>query len=92
MTIIEYIKNVKRKCDCNKGLVWWKKEYKIRIRARGHWINDFVQLITEQDKYKTEHRYIAECEICGKFYFATERKKDMIDNLKFLDFGYKEKL
>lgn len=92
MAIIEYIKNVKRRCDCNKGLVWHKKKYQKRIMARGHWMNDFLQLLAEQDKYKTEHRYIAECEICGKFYFATERKKDMIDNLKFLEFGYKEKL
>lgn len=61
-------------------------------KAHFEWMNDFVQLLTKQYKYKTEHRYIAECEICGKFYFATERKKDMIVNLKFLDLGYKKKL
>ena len=92
MTILEYIKNVKRKCDCGEGLVYWKKEYKRRIKAKGHWVNDFVQLQIGNDKYKTLHKYIAECEICGKFYFATEKRKDMIDGLKFLDFGYEKKL
>ena len=91
MSILEYIKTIKRTCDCGKGLVYWKKEYKKRIRARGHWTNDFAQLLTDTSKYKIEYGYIAECEVCGKFYFATEKKKNMIDGLKFLGFGYRKK-
>jgi len=91
MTIVEYIKYIKRRCDCNKGLVYWKKEWKSRIRARGHWMNDYAQLLTNTSKYRTKYRYIAECELCGKFYFATKRKKEMIISLKFLNFGYKKK-
>jgi hypothetical protein len=91
MNQIEYIKTVKRKCECCKALVWWKKESKRRIPAKGHWMNDFAQLILKKDKYRKEIRYIAECEKCGKFYFATLTKKQMIESLKYLNFGYKEK-
>jgi len=90
MTQVEYLKNNK-KFSCCKSLVYYKEEYKRRIRARGHWMNDFVQLLTDTNKYKTEHRYIAECETCGKFYFATTTKKAMIDSLKCLELDYKHK-
>jgi general stress protein 26 len=72
-------------------LVWWKKEYEERIRARGHWMNDFCKLLTNTSNYKPAHRYIAECKTCGKFYFATETKKAMIENLKYLGDAYSEK-
>lgn len=91
MTPVEYIKYIKRRCNCDKGLVYWKKEWKSRIRARGHWMNDYTQLLMNTSKYKTKHRYIAECELCGKFYFATEKRKEMIESLKFLNFGYKKR-
>jgi hypothetical protein len=92
VTQVEYLKNVKMKCNCCKCLVYYKKEYKVRIVARGHWMNDFAQLLANTSKYKTDHRYIAECGTCGKFYFATSTKKDMIDSLKYLELDYKQKV
>jgi len=89
--MLEYLKNVKRKCDCDGGLVWYRHEYSVRIRAGGDWLNDYAQLLSGCSKYKIKHRYKAECEICGKFYFSTGTKKDMIKNLKYLNFGYKAK-
>jgi len=92
MHVVEYIKNIRRKCLCvEHTLVWYKKEYKKRIPAKGQWVNDFVQLLTHTDKYKTEHGYIAECGTCGQFYFATETKKAMIDSLKYIGDFYREK-
>ena len=91
MKQIEYIKTVKRKCYCHKGLVWWKKISKRRVLTKGNYIINFVQLILKKEKYKEEVRYIAECEECGKFYFATSSKKQMMENLKYLNFGYKLK-
>lgn len=91
MTLLEYYKYKKKPCNCNRDLVWYKKEYKKRIRARGHWINDYMQMLTKHSKYKTEHKYIAECEVCGKFYFSTQLKKEMIANLKFLGCNYKKR-
>lgn len=92
MTILEYIKNVERCCLCNNSLVWWKKEYTEMVRSRGGWRIDYVKLLTDTCKYRIRRRYIAECTICGKFYFATNTKKEMLDGLKFLGFGYSRKL
>lgn len=92
MTQIEYLKN-HRRCECNNfTLVYWRKEFPRYKTSRSS--NNITRILTMLSNIELKQktiRWIAECKECGKFYFATTTKKDMISNLKELGCSYEVK-
>ena len=91
MDYLEFMKN-HRRCSCQpRSFVFYKKTVENRIRARGHWMNDFAQLLSGKCKTRKEIRYLCRCANCDVFYFATSTKREMVKNLKYLGDKFQEK-
>lgn len=88
MNIAEYIK-IKKPCECSSKIIFFKKEYKTRVWAK-NWRDNYIQLVTGTSNFRKEKRYIARCEKCNKFYFATTTKKKMIEYLNYIEIPYYE--
>lgn len=88
MTIPEWLKTGKRRCNCKDvELIFYKKEWKVMI-ARGSWQKQFAQVLSGTVKYKKDIRWIAECNQCSKFYLASEKRKDLIEAMEISEIKY----
>jgi hypothetical protein len=67
----------------------YKLEWKSRKQFSSDPIKELINCISGNSKFYKNKRWIADCPICGKLYFASTNKKDIQRWIKSMNKKYK---